>query len=86
MNRSKIGQLNINSIRNKFDPVVHVLVKNLDILLITETRIDSFFPEGQFEIDFFITPYRVDRDWRRYHGGGILYITQNIPSMLLIDL
>ena len=62
MNRIKIGQLNINSIRNNFDLLVLAVVRNLDILLIT---------------------YRVDRD---RHGAGILYIRQDIPSKLLINL
>ena len=69
MNRIKIGQLNINSIRNKFDLLVPAVVRNLDILLITETKIDSSFPEAQFEIDRFTTPYRADRDC---HWGIIL--------------
>ena len=64
MNRIKIGQLNLNSIRNKFDLLLPAVVRNLDILLITETRIDSSSPEGQFEIDGFTTPYSVDRDCR----------------------
>ena len=84
MNRIKIDQLNLNSIRNKFDVLVPAVVGNLDILLITETKIDSSFPEGQFEIDGFTTPYRVDRDC---HGGGILlYIRQDVSSKLLINL
>ena len=84
MNRLNIGKLNINSIRNKFDLLVPTVVRNLAILLITETKIDSSFPEPQFEIDGFTTPYRVDRDCR---GGGIfLYIGQDIPSKLLINL
>ena len=84
MNRIKIGLLNINSFRNKFDLLVPIVVRNLDILLITETKIDSCFSEAQFEIDDFTTPYRVDRDC---HGGGILlYIRQDIPSKLLINL
>ena len=84
MNRIKIGLLNINSFRNKFDLLVPIVVKNIDILLITEIKIDSCFFEAQFEIDDFTTPYRVDRDC---HGGGILlYIRQDIPSKLLINL
>ena len=63
MNRIKIGQLNINSIRNKSNLLVPAVVRNLNILLITETKIDSSFPEGQFEIDAFTTPYRVDRNF-----------------------
>ena len=46
MNRIKIGQLNINSIRNKFDLLAPAVVRNLDNLLIT----------AQFEIDGFTTP------------------------------
>ena len=56
MNRIKIGLLNINSIRNKFDLLVLAVVRNLDILLITETKIDSSLPKAQFEIDGFTTP------------------------------
>ena len=69
MNRMKIGQLSIISIKNKFDLLVPAVVRNLDILIVTETKIDSSFPEAQFEIDGFTIPYRVDRD---YHGVGIL--------------
>ena len=84
MNRIKIGQLNINSIRNKCDLLVPAVVRNLDILSISETKIDSSFPEAQLDIHGFTTPYRVDRDC---HGGGILlYIRQDIPSKLLINL
>ena len=84
MSRIKVGQLSIKSIRNKFDLLLPAVVRNLDILLITETNIDSSFPEAQFEIDGFTTPYRVDRDC---HGEGILlYIRQDIPSKLLINL
>ena len=46
VNRIKIGQLNINSIRNKFDLLAPAVVRNLDNLLIT----------AQFEIDGFTTP------------------------------
>ena len=84
MNRIKIDPLNINSIRNKFDLLVPAVGRNLDILLITETKVDSSFPEAQFGIDGFPTSYGVDRDC---HGGGILlYIRQDIPSKLLINL
>ena len=84
MNRIETGQFNINSIGNKVDLFVPAVVRNLDILLITKTKIDTSFPEGQFAIDSFTTPYRVKRDC---HGEGtLLYIRQDIPSKLLIDL
>ena len=56
-NRLILAQLNINSLRNKFDSLVRMLHNNLDILLISETKIDSSFPTAQIEC----TTYRLDR-------------------------
>ena len=79
-NRLVIAQLNINSLRNKFDSLVRMLHNNLDILLISETSIDSSFPTAQFQIERYTT-YRLDRN---ANGGGILlYIREDIPSTLL---
>ena len=79
-NRLIIAQLNINSLRNKFDSLARMLHNNLDILLISETKIDSSFPTAQFQIEGYTT-YRLDRN---ANGGGILlYIREDIPSTLL---
>ena len=43
-NRLIIAQLNINSLRNKFDLLVQMLLNNLDILLVSVTKINSSFP------------------------------------------
>ena len=79
-NRLIIAQLYINSLRNKFDSLVRMLHNNLDILLISETKIDFSFPTAQFQIKGYKT-YRLDR---KNNGGGILlYIREDIPSTLL---
>ena len=76
-----IDQININSIRNKFEPLVSFINNNLDILMISETKIDDTFPDSQFLIEGFSVPYRLDRTAK---GGGILlYIREDIPSKLL---
>ena len=73
------AQLNINSLRNKFDSLTRMLHNNLDILFISETKIDSSFPTTLFQIGY--TTYRLDRN---ANGGGILlYIREDIPSTLL---
>ena len=78
--RIQIAQLNINSLRNKFDSLVRMLHNNLDILLISETKIDSSFPSPQFQIEGYTT-YSLDRN---VNGGGILlYIREDILSTLL---
>ena len=52
--------------------------QNLDILIIAETKIDASFPTGQFAIEEFATPFRLDRN---ANGGGLLvYVRSDIPS------
>ena len=54
---------------------------NIDILLVSETKLDYTFPVGLFYIDGYSTPYRFDRT---SHGGGtLLYIRENISSKIL---
>ena len=45
------GQLNINSLRNKFDMVSELIKGFVDVFMISETKLDDSFPEGQFFID-----------------------------------
>ena len=52
----------------------------IDILLISETKIDSSFPTAQFKIEGYTT-YRLDRN---SNGGGILlYVREDILSTML---
>ena len=44
----------------------------IDILMISETKIDESFPNGNFIIEGFSTPYRLDRDSKG--GGGGYFI------------
>ena len=68
-NRIVIGQLNINSIRNKCESVKHIIEENVDIILFSETKLNDTFPDSQFLIEGFHVPYRLDRTDK---GGGIL--------------
>ena len=83
-NRLIIAQININSLRNKFDIFVQMLSNNVDLLLISETKIDASFPNAQFHI----TGYTIYRRDRNANGGGLLlYVKDDIPStMLNIDI
>ena len=79
-NRLIMVQLNINSLRYKFDSLVETLHSNVDILLITESKIDSSFPTAQFKIEGY-TVYRLDRN---SNGRCIpLYVREDILSTLL---
>ena len=77
-----IGHLNINSIRNKIEDLKYLIADNIDILLISETKLNNTFPESQFVIAGFHPPYREDRN---ENGGGLLlYIREHIPSKKVI--
>ena len=55
-----------------------LIMGNIDIFFLCETKIDQTFPSSQFIIPGFTTPYRLDRS---ANGGGImLYIRGDIPS------
>ena len=69
INRLVIGQLNINSIRNKFEALKSIVSGNLDILVVTESKLDISFPVGQFYIEGYSPPFRLDRS---ANGGGVL--------------
>ena len=72
INRLMIGHININSIRNKFEMLSNSIKGNLDILMISETKLDSTFPSNQFTVEGFAAPIRFDRNGRE--EGTLLYI------------
>ena len=48
--RPVIGQLNINFIAPKFEPLESLMKGNVDLLLVTDTKVDATFPTEQFKI------------------------------------
>ena len=80
VNKQIFDHLSINSISNKFEFLAMQVKGKIDILMISETKIDESFPKGNFLIEGFNTCYRLDRDSK---GGGImLYVIADIPSNL----
>lgn len=78
-----VATLNINSIRNKFDQLKLLILGNIDILVVIETKLDDTFETANFILDGFSEPFRRDRD---SHGGGVLiYVRNDIPSKELGD-
>ena len=54
---------------------------NIDILMVSETRIDNNFPVGNFVIDGLGTPYGLGRDSNV--GGNLLYVREEIAFNFL---
>ena len=58
--------------------IIIIIQGKVDILVITETKLDASFPNIQFLIEGYSPPYRMDRN---KNGGGILiYVREDIPS------
>ena len=76
LDRIIIGHLNINSIRNKIHHLADIVSNRIDILLITETKIDHTFPTTQFLMKSYSKPLRLDRT--AFGGGLLLYIRKDI--------
>ena len=56
----------------------------LDILLVTECKINDSFPTAQFHMQGYSTPFRLDRN---SDGGGILlYVREGIPAKLINNI
>ena len=72
------GNLNINSINSKFDHMKSLLQEKVDILVLTETKLDNSFPTNQFVIEGYSKPFRLDRN--RNGGGLLVYIREDRVS------
>ena len=71
------AHLNINPIRNTFKMLSDQIKGNIDVLLISEIKIDDSFPNGNFLIDGFSMPCRLDRNSN--DGRLMLFVREDIP-------
>ena len=70
-------EINITSIRNKFDLLMNIIKNQIDVFMISETKIDNNFPISHFTAIDYSIPFRLDRT---SHGCGILlFVREDIP-------
>ena len=81
LNKLIFAHLSINSIRNKFYSLADQIKDNIDILMISEYKVDDSFPDGQFFLDGFGTPFRLDRN--RNGGNIMLFIRNDFPAKVV---
>ena len=81
LNRIVIAHLNLHSLRNKPDLLTEQVIANVDVLVISETKFDSSFQNGQFRISGFYTPFRRDSD--QFGRGIMVFIREDIPSKFM---
>ena len=80
-NRIILGHLNINSTVGNFDHLKVIIVKYIDILVLTETKTDSSFPNAKFRIDGLSAAFRLDRTG--FGSGVLIYVGEDIPCKQL---
>ena len=66
--------MNINSINNKFDQLKLLVERNIDVLVITESKLDETFPTKQFCMDGYSKPFWKDRN---KNGSGVMIINKD---------
>ena len=71
--------MNINAINNKFEQLKYIIKNNINVLTVTETKLDSSFPSGQFSIDGLAKPFR--RGINKNGGGMVIFVRDDIPSI-----
>ena len=81
MKIGKLGNLNINSLPIKFNQLKELATKYVDILVLTEIKLDNSFPNSQFLVNRFSEPFRIDRN--RSGAGLIIYFGDDIQNKLL---
>ena len=76
--RPVIAQLNINFLYPKFHPLMDMVKESVDVLMVSETKLDDTFTTAQFHIEGFQEPIRLDRN---KNGGGIMiFIRDGLDS------
>ena len=76
-----MGHLNINFLGNKFEALQYVINRNLNIILLLETKLDDSFSFSAIYVQGYVIPYRFDRN---LNGGWLLlYVREDIPSKFL---
>ena len=79
--RIVIAHINVNGLAKKIESLKFMIKNSIDILVITESKLDSSFPANQFLIDGFSKPFRLDKSSKS--AGVLIYVRDDIPSRKL---
>ena len=77
LNQIVLAHPNINSFRNKFEIHADQITGNVDLMVISEAKLDDSFPESQFKTPGYFSPFRLDRD---QNGGGIMVFVREYTT------
>ena len=78
-NRLVCAQVSISYFRNKFNLLIEIVNNNINVLMISETKLDASFPTGQFHIQSFSELYKLDKN----NNGGGLHFSVYLKYLLI---
>ena len=84
LNKPIFAHLNINSIRNKFDSSDDIIKDNIELVMISETKVDNTLLDGQFFLDGFETLFCLDRN--RNGRGTIFFLEMTFLQKLFLQM
>ena len=81
INRLIIGHLTVNKIDIKFESLKNIIQGNLDMFVLSETKLDDSYPTHEFNVESYHLPFRHDRN--AYGGGILIYVKEGISCKQL---
>ena len=60
INRLVVAHLNINHTVGTFNSLKEIIRENIDVLAISETKMNQSFPNSMFDIEGYCLPFRCD--------------------------
>ena len=78
INKLIFWHLNLNSLRNIFYYISELFKGTIDFLMVSGTKLDDIFLEGQFLVESSHLPFTFDRN--KYGGVLILHAREDIPA------
>ena len=72
---------NVNRVEflpNKFNQLKELVLNHVDFSILTETKLEDYFPNSKFSVDEFSEPFRIDK--AKSVGGIMIYVRDDIPS------
>ena len=61
VNRLVVAHLNVNSIEKKIESLKEIIRGNVDILVLSETKLDNSFSTNIFDMEGYTQPFRRDK-------------------------
>ena len=84
LNKPIFAHLNINSIRNKFDSSDDIIKDNIELVMISDTKVDNTLLDGQFFLDGFETLFCLDRN--RNGRGTMFFLEMTFLQKLFLQM